>query len=177
MTQPDVAGIVAALRVSGATVATAESLTGGLVCATLVDVPGASDVVRGAIVAYQSDLKTSLLGVAAQLVAREGTVHPEVAVQLADGARERLGATWGLATTGVAGPGPSEGHAAGTVHVAVAGPGGTTTRELHLTGDRSRIRVLAVHAVLSDLRDRLGNNADPTGVGTDMEGGGDDRDA
>lgn len=175
--QVDVAAVVAALRAAGQTVAAAESLTGGLVCATLVDVPGASDVVRGGVVAYQADLKTALVGVDADLVAREGTVHPDVAEQLARGVRERLGSTWGLGTTGVAGPGPSEGHRAGTVFVAVAGPDGTTVRRLDLTGERSVVRSGAVLGVLAELHYRLGKNDGSTDVESGREGGGHDCDA
>ncbi|MCW2749053.1 MAG: competence protein [Aeromicrobium sp.] len=142
---------VDALREGGATVATAESLTGGLVCATLVSVPGASDVVLGGVVAYAPQAKIDLLGVDAALIASQGTVDPEVAAQLAIGARERFGATYGLSTTGVAGPDPSEGKPAGTVHVAISGPGGVSATELNLAGDRDTIRTGTVDALLSQL--------------------------
>ncbi|WP_222865752.1 MULTISPECIES: CinA family protein [Aeromicrobium] len=177
MTVASASDVVAALRAAGQTVATAESLTGGLVCATLVDVPGASVVVRGGVIAYQPDLKTALLGVDADLIAREGTVDAAVAEQLALGACARLGATWGLGTTGVAGPGPAEGHRAGTVHVAVAGPDGVRSRRLQLDGDRDEVRRAAVRAVLADLHYRLGKNNGSADVEPDREGGGDDRDA
>ena len=145
---------VAALRAAGLSVATAESLTGGLVCAALVDVPGASAVVRGAVVAYATELKASVLGVDAALLARTGPVDAEVARQMARGVRERLGADVGLATTGVAGPGPADGHEAGTVYVAVAAdalPRGATARRLTLPGERAAVRRGAVEAVLADL--------------------------
>lgn len=153
--------VVALLRARGESVATAESLTGGLVCATLVDVPGASDVVRGGIVAYAADVKTSLVDVPADLIDRVGTVHPEVAIALAVGARARLGAAWGLGTTGVAGPGPAEGHPAGTVFVAVAGPDGDRATPVVLAGDRAAVRVGAVRAVLEELAARLGEQRGP----------------
>ncbi|MEJ7634442.1 CinA family protein [Aeromicrobium sp.] len=146
---------VTALRSAYATVAVAESLTGGLLCATLVSVPGASDVVRGGVVAYAPELKTQLLGVDAALIAEHGTVASEVAVQMAVGVRERLGATYGLSTTGVAGPDPSEGHRAGTVHVAAAGPDEVWTAQLDLAGDRDTIRRETVDALLSWLVGRL----------------------
>lgn len=136
------------LRQRGETVACAESLTAGLVAATIADTPGASAVLRGAVVAYAADVKISALGVPAELIERVGTVDPEVAIALAQGVRPRLRATWGLGTTGVAGPGPSEGRPAGTVHVAVAGPWGTVTRPLALSGSRSQIRHDTVEAVL-----------------------------
>src|SRR5215470_10980125 len=101
--------VVSALVVRAQTLAVAESLTGGLLAATLVDVPGASKVFRGGLVVYATDLKASLAGVPADLLAERGPVDPDVAVALAAGARERCGATWGLGTTGVAGPEPQEG--------------------------------------------------------------------
>ena len=153
------ADAVDALRSANATVATAESLTGGLLCATLVSVSGASDVVRGGVVAYAAELKTELLGVGAGLIADQGTVTPDVAVAMAIGVRDRLGATYGLSTTGVAGPGPSEGKPAGTVHVAVAGPDDTWTTRLELTGDRDTIRTQTVAALLSWLVARLGEES------------------
>lgn len=150
--------VVDALRGTGQTVAMAESLTGGLLCATLVDVPGASDVLRGAVVAYVPEVKCEVLGVDPDLVERVGTVHPDVAAAMAEGAARVLGATWGLATTGVAGPEPSEGKSVGTVHVAVAGPGGVQTRDLSLDGDRAMVREQAVDAALSLLVGRLGES-------------------
>lgn len=137
------------LRERDETVATAESLTGGLVCATLVDAPGASDVVRGAVVAYAADVKAQVLGVDDQQIASHGTIDAEVARQMAEGIRLRLGATWGLATTGNAGPESSEGKPVGTVFVAVAGPGASSVRELALSGDRDEIRRSTTTATLS----------------------------
>jgi nicotinamide-nucleotide amidase len=150
---------VTALRAAGATVATAESLTGGLACATLVSVPGASVVVRGGVVAYASEIKTTLLGVDAALIDERGTVDADVAAAMARGARARIGATYGLATTGVAGPDPSEGKPPGTVHIAVAGPHGTRTRLLTLDGDREAIRSGTVGALLSLLVATLGEES------------------
>jgi nicotinamide-nucleotide amidase len=132
----------------GETVASAESLTAGLVSAAIADTPGASVVLRGAIVAYAADVKVALLGVPASVVAEAGTVDPRVARAMAEGARLRLGATWGISTTGVAGPGPAEGKPAGTVHLAVAGPRGTVTRALRLTGTRADVRRGAAAAAL-----------------------------
>jgi nicotinamide-nucleotide amidase len=146
------------LRAMDATVATAESLTGGLVCATLVDVPGASDVVAGAVVTYATRLKVDLLGVDARLLAERGTVDPAIAEQMAERARVVCAATYGVAPTGVAGPGPHEGHPAGTVHVAVAGPSGTTSQRLALDGTRQEVRLGAVAAAVSLLVATLGMN-------------------
>jgi nicotinamide-nucleotide amidase len=154
--------VVDALRGTGQTVAFAESLTGGLLCATLVDVPGASDVLRGAVVAYAPEAKSKVLGVDPDLIERVGTVHPDVAAEMAEGAARVLDATWGLATTGVAGPEPSEGKPVGTVHVAVAGPAGVETRDLALDGDRAMIREQTVDAALSLLVGRLGESTGST---------------
>ena len=140
------------LRAAGATVALAESLTGGMVTAALTAVAGASDVLRGGVVSYATDLKAGLAGVPAALLDSEGAVSPRTAAAMAAGVRERCGATYGVALTGVAGPSPQEGHPAGTVHVAVAGPAGEQVRTLSLSGDRSRVRALAATAALDLLR-------------------------
>jgi nicotinamide-nucleotide amidase len=116
------AEVVSALSERGQTVAVAESLTGGMVCAALIEVPGASAVVRGGVVAYATELKHRLLDVDGDLLASNGPVDPDVAAQMALGVRERLGADWGLATTGVAGPEWQDGVAPGRVYLAVAGP-------------------------------------------------------
>jgi nicotinamide-nucleotide amidase len=151
------AQVITQLTERGLTLATAESLTGGLVCARLVDVPGSSAVVRGGVVAYATELKHRLLGVDAALLAEHGAVHPEVARQLGTGVRDALGADYGLATTGVAGPSPQDGHQPGTVFVAVARPaaGACAVRALRLSGDRARIRAESVAAVLELLLEVL----------------------
>ncbi len=149
---PLAARVVTALLARGETVATAESLTGGLVVGTLTTVPGSSAVVRGGIVAYATELKTGLLGVPAELVARTGPVDPDVARAMAAGAAARCGATWGVATTGVAGPEPQGGVAVGTVYVAVVGAAEVVRRlSLDPTLDRAAIRSATVTEVLSEL--------------------------
>jgi len=105
------------------TVATAESLTGGLLAALLTETAGASAVVRGALVVYATELKASLAGVDARLLDERGPVDPDVAVGLADGARAACGATVGVGLTGVAGPDPQHGMPVGTVFIAVTGAG------------------------------------------------------
>ena len=147
--------VISLLKKRGETLATAESLTGGLVAATIVDVPGASAVFRGGLVAYATELKAVLVGVPNDLLKARGPVDPDVARALARGARERCGAAWGLATTGVAGPDPQDGHPVGRVYVAVSGPGVDEVRELTLTGDRPAIRAGSVAAVLVLLEDML----------------------
>jgi nicotinamide-nucleotide amidase len=148
--------LVEALKRRGHTVATAESLTGGLVAATLTDIPGASAVFRGGFVVYATDLKNVLAGVPEALLAQRGPVDPDVARALAEGARERCAATWGLATTGVAGPDPQDGKPVGLVYVAVAGPDGAAVRELHLLGSRAQVRAETVAEVLDLLAQSLG---------------------
>ncbi|AXB49199.1 damage-inducible protein [Amycolatopsis albispora] len=141
--------VVAALIRRGETVATAESLTAGLVCAALTEVPGSSEVVRGGLVVYATDLKATLAGVDPDLLAARGAVDPEVAAQLAAGARTRCGADWGLGLTGVAGPAGQDGVSPGTVHVGLAGPAGSITRELRIPGDRAAVRAGSVAAALA----------------------------
>ena len=142
------ARLVGLLKDRGETLATAESLTGGLVGGALTDVPGVSAVYRGGVVVYATDLKAKLAGVSEDLLAAVGPVHPDTAAALATGVRERLDATYGLATTGVAGPDPQAGIEAGTVYVAAAGPSSVQVRKLQLTGDRAAVRRASVQAVL-----------------------------
>ncbi|UYQ64780.1 CinA family protein [Streptomyces peucetius] len=144
----------------GQTLAVAESLTGGLVAAELTSVPGASKSFRGSVTAYATTLKRDVLGVDAGLLAARGAVDPQVAAQMAAGVRDVLGADWGVATTGVAGPEPQDGQAVGTVYVAVAGPAGAgKVTALRLNGDRGEIRRESVRSVLELLRDELHGNA------------------
>ena len=145
--------LVGRLIARGWTVAVAESLTGGLVVAALVSVPGASATVRGGVVAYATALKHSLLGVDAALLAAEGPVHPEVARQMAEGVRaaaavEGLAADVGIATTGVAGPTPQDATPVGTVYIAVATPSETRVEALTLAGTRAQIRSEATRSAL-----------------------------
>lgn len=123
LADPALALLIGRLKTAELTVATAESLTGGLLAALLTEIPGASAVVRGGLVVYATELKASLAGVEEHLLAERGPVDPDVAVGLADGARAVCGATIGIGLTGVAGPDPQHGLAVGTVFVAVTGPG------------------------------------------------------
>ncbi|MFF1872390.1 CinA family protein [Streptomyces sp. CB03911] len=145
----------AALRAAGGTVAVAESLTGGLLAATLVDVPGASATFRGSVTAYATELKASVLGVDEGLLDVHGPVHPVVARQMAEGVRRLLGATYGLATTGVAGPDPQDGQPVGTVYLAFASPAGSLVTSPRLSGERATIRRKAVTAALELLLRQL----------------------
>lgn len=143
------ARVLAACRAAGWTLAAAESLTGGAVTSALVGVPGASTVLRGGVVAYATDLKGRLLGVPRELLDAVGPVDPGTALAMARGVREALRADVGLATTGVAGPDPQDGHPPGLVHVAVVTPTDAQVRTLHLTGDRGAVRAGAVDGVLT----------------------------
>ena len=147
--------VIRLLTLSGETVAAAESLTGGLVAAALTDVPGASNAFRGGVVAYATELKAQLLGVDVGILKKHGPVYAPVAAAMADGVRDRLGATIGVATTGVAGPGPQDGHPAGTVHIAVSLAGDTVVRTMALAGNRDEVRRLTVERVLGLLLGRL----------------------
>lgn len=153
--------VVSALVQGGQSVAAAESLTGGGVVAALTRVPGASAVVRGGVTAYATDVKHSLLAVPASLLATNGPVDVDVATAMARGVRDLIGADWGLATTGVAGPEPVGRHEPGEVFVAVAGPDGTSSRALSLPGGREQVRALATAHVLDELRVRLADGNRP----------------
>ena len=146
----ELAGEAIGLLISrGLTVAVAESLTGGLLAAALTSVPGASAAFRGGVVAYATDLKASLLGVPAELLARHGAVHPEVAAEMAAGVARQLAATVGVGTTGVAGPDPADGRPVGTVYIAAHLRGRTAGRALTLAGDRQAIRNATVRHALA----------------------------
>ena len=133
------------------TLGVAESLTGGLIGARIVNVPGASEVFRGTIGAYSTDVKRSVLGVTAESVVTE-----EAASQMAEAAQRVLGADVGIAVTGVAGPTEQDGVAVGTVFFGIAIPGRPTeTVSFRLPGDRERIRQFSTISLLSFLRQRL----------------------
>ena len=139
------------LEQRGWTLGTAESATGGLVAGRLTSVAGASRVFRGSVVSYATEIKESLLQVSGDLIAEHGVVSEPVAVAMADGARERLGADVVVAVTGSAGPEPQE-RPVGTVVVAVVTPDGSRVRTLTLPGDRERVRTFASTAALQLLR-------------------------
>ncbi|MGO2634127.1 MAG: CinA family protein [Galactobacter sp.] len=146
---PGAAALVAAATASGLTVATAESLTAGLVAATIADVPGASAILRGGVVSYQVDVKADVLGVSRERLDEYGPVDRIVAHEMAAGARRVCGADIGISTTGVAGPEPHGGHAVGTVWVGISSELGDRALLLDLEGDRDRIRRGSVDAALT----------------------------
>lgn len=114
------ATLISELTRSSETVATCESLTAGLVAATLADVPGASAVLRGGLITYSTELKAELAGVLTAALNIQGPVHPETARRMAQGAALRCGSHWGVSCTGVAGPDPQDGHAVGEVYFGYA---------------------------------------------------------
>lgn len=160
-----ISGLIEGLAARGETVATAESLTGGLIGAALTSVSGVSEIYRGGVISYATDLKASLAGVSESTLAEHGAVAQLTAVEMALGVAQRCDATWGVAVTGVAGPDPQEGHPPGTVFTAVARKPPVTggwddqqvdsvvcVRELALTGDRAAIRDETVRAALRQLQ-------------------------
>lgn len=154
MTAP--ALVIERYRAHGLKIAVAESLTAGLVAATLADIPGASKVLLGGIVAYQTPLKHRLLGVDARLLESNGAVDPGVAEQMAVGARARLAlgvmvGTVGVSTTGVAGPDWQDEQPPGTVYIGLASERGTTSFAHQFRGDRQEIREATVAAALDHL--------------------------
>ncbi|MEV5838159.1 CinA family protein [Nocardia sp. NPDC052112] len=150
--------LVRELGIAQQTVATAESLTAGLLAATIAGVPGASAVLRGGLVVYATELKHSLAGVSDEVLATEGPVAASTAEELAVGARLRCGADWGIGLTGVAGPESQGGHAVGTVFLGLAGPGHTEVMRLKLDGDRWAIRIGATHSAVRELRRIVGGD-------------------
>ena len=147
--------VISLLTARSQTLAVAESLTGGMLAATLTAIPGASAAFRGAVVAYATDVKAAVLDVPSGLLACHGAVHPDVAAAMAAGVRGRIKATAGVATTGVAGPDISDGQPVGTVYIAVNMGRDTAVRALGLTGDRQQIRLGTVVCALRLLMDML----------------------
>ena len=152
--------VIHALAERGLTIAVAESLTGGLLVAELISVPGASAVVRGGVVAYDTALKHSVLGVSQELLDAHGAVDPEVAARMADGVRrvcavDGVPAALGISTTGVAGPDPQDGKPVGTVFVGISTDAASQVVELALHGDREAIRRGVVSESIAKLKDIL----------------------
>ncbi len=141
------------LKQAGRTVAAAESCTGGYIAKRLTDLPGSSAVFRGGVVSYTAEAKQSLLGVPAALIAERGVVSAQVAEAMARGVRERLGSDYGIGVTGLAGPdGDGSGLPVGLVYVALTDGTDCWVRELHLSGERERVRYTAGHHAFDMLR-------------------------
>lgn len=143
------------LQARGETVATAESLTAGLISATLASVPGASAALLGGVAAYTTEVKAKVLRIPQRILAEHGAVSGQCAEAMAVSVRELFAATWGVSATGVAGPDRQEGHQVGTVFVGVGGPGGAQVRRLDLPGERNEVRLGSVNAALSLLLEAL----------------------
>jgi len=137
------ASLHAELLRRSATIGTAESLTGGGVSLLMTATPGASETYRGGVVAYATAVKRDVLGVSEETLTRFGAVSAECAAEMASGARSVLGVDYAVSTTGVAGPADQEGKPVGLVYIAISGPGGVSTKELQLDGDREQIRAQA----------------------------------
>ncbi len=150
--------VVDALSERGWTIATGESLTAGMVSATVATVPGASAVLRGGVVAYAPDVKTSLLGVSKEVLAR-GIVSEEVAMALAEGARINLQAQVGVGTTGAAGPDPHDGQPAGTACLAVSTPQGSRALTIQVAGSRAQVRYGVTEAAMREILLALGERS------------------
>ena len=155
--------LVALLRDRRATLATAESLTGGRLAAAVTAVPGASAAYVGGVVTYATELKVALLGVPEALVDQHGVVSAECAVAMARGVRGLTGAAYGVSTTGVAGPDRQEGKPVGTVYVGLVGPAGESVLAMELQGDRAQIQdrtcaeaLSALSAILHEEQGTLG---------------------
>jgi nicotinamide-nucleotide amidase len=148
---PEAAEALTLLGAAGATLATVESLTGGRLASAVTAVPGASASYLGGFVTYATTLKESLVGVPHELVEQYGVVSAECARAMAEGCRTATGATYALATTGVAGPDSQEGRPVGTVYVGLAGPDGVSALTMELVGDRAEIQDRACREALSAL--------------------------
>ena len=148
--------LIRGLQAQGLTVATCESLTGGMICAALVDVPGASRVVRGGLITYQTDTKSLLAGVDTGLIETHGVVSAEVARAMAAGARDALHADIAVSATGMASPGEIGDPPAGTVFVGLASAAGVQAVELHLTGDRQAVRQQTVDTAIKLIGQEIG---------------------
>ena len=142
------AEIVETLTSRGESLSIAESLTGGALSSAIVDIPGASHVLRGTVIAYATEIKIRELAVPSDLIDSDGVVSESVALAMAEGVRSRMGTTWAISATGVAGPGAHDGTPAGTVWIAIIGPEVRESVKLALDGDRSTVRRGAVESAL-----------------------------
>jgi nicotinamide-nucleotide amidase len=142
------AEIVETLTSRGESLSIAESLTGGALSSAIVDIPGASHVFRGTVIAYATEIKIRELAVPSDLIDSDGVVSESVALAMAEGVRSRMGTTWAISATGVAGPGAHDGTPAGTVWIAIIGPEVRESVKLALEGDRVAVRRGAVESAL-----------------------------
>ena len=152
---PTAADVIELLRANEQTLAVAESLTGGALGAAITSVPGSSDAFLGGVMAYSAQAKESILKVDREKIEKYGVVSEEVAIAMADGVRHLFGSTWGISTTGVAGPGDAGGVRAGTVWIAISGPINQST-QLEVEGEREVVRTASLSSAISAFARILG---------------------
>lgn len=152
---PDLKKIVADALAAGITVATAESLTAGMVCSELGSIPGASGMLNGAVVAYRNSVKEDVLGVSGELLSANGSVDANVARQMAQGVRRLTGASLAVSTTGVAGPEPHDGQPVGTIFIGLADEYGAWSQRYEIAGTRAEIRAQACRYALLQLHQAI----------------------
>jgi len=143
------AKVIDLLRERSESISCAESITGGALTAALVSVSGASDVLLGSIVAYSKEMKINQLGLSAELITEKGLVSKEVALEMAKGARQKLGSSWAISSTGSAGPRALDGSSPGEIWIAIVGPDRQESVKLSLNGARQEVISGAVESALT----------------------------
>jgi len=143
------AKVIDLLRERRETISCAESITGGAITSELVSVSGASDVLLGSIVAYSKQMKINQLGLSSELIESKGLVSKEVALEMANGARQRLGSSWAISSTGSAGPTALDGSSPGEIWIAILGPDRQESVKLSLNGARQEVINGAVESALT----------------------------
>ena len=143
------AKVIDLLRERRESISCAESITGGALTSALVSVSGASDVLLGSIVAYSKEMKINQLGLSAELIDEKGLVSKEVALEMAKGARQKLGSSWAISSTGSAGPRALDGSSPGEIWIAIVGPDRQESVKLSLNGARQEVISGAVESALT----------------------------
>jgi nicotinamide-nucleotide amidase len=143
------AKVIDLLRERSESISCAESITGGALTSALVSVSGASDVLLGSIVAYSKEMKINQLGLSAELITEKGLVSKEVALEMAKGARQKLGSSWAISSTGSAGPRALDGSSPGEIWIAIVGPDRQESVKLSLNGARQEVISGAVESALT----------------------------
>ena len=143
------AKVIDLLRERSESISCAESITGGALTAALVSISGASDVLLGSIVAYSKEMKINQLGLSAELIDERGLVSKEVALEMAKGAKQKLGSSWAISSTGSAGPRALDGSSPGEIWIAIVGPDRQESVKLSLNGARQEVISGAVESALT----------------------------
>ena len=143
------AKVIDLLRERSESISCAESITGGALTSALVSISGASDVLLGSIVAYSKEMKINQLGLSAELIDEKGLVSKEVALEMAKGARQKLGSSWAISSTGSAGPKALDGSSPGEIWIAIVGPDRQESVKLSLNGARQEVINGAVESALT----------------------------